>query len=114
LIIDRFRPIVPGVRTSHVPFPRRLCWESVINRVSFRFPDAFNTILRFFFLNEAFGSTVNAFLTELRFASAKGINPTHSALALCRIFEGVIDALFEEEGLRKNMERVPETICFET
>jgi hypothetical protein len=114
LISDRFRPVVPGVTTSHIPFPRRLCWESVVNRPPFRFADAFNTILRFFFLNETVGNEANGFLTELRFASAKGISPTHSALALCRIFEGVIDALFEHEGLRTKMEIFPETMCFET
>jgi hypothetical protein len=98
LIENCFRPTGPLVRTSHIPFPERLCIERAFNERPFDFQAAFELVLSAY-LNPTFPSEIRDYLSELQLTSVSGMNPSHSRLAVCRIFEGVVNLLFDDLGL---------------
>jgi hypothetical protein len=113
LVENCFRPILPTARTSNVPFPERLCFAGVLKEISFHFPSAFDHVLQFFSVNDSAHFEIRDYLAELQHASAKGINPSHARLAVCRVFEGVVDLLFDDLKLGESPKTSADIMRFE-
>lgn len=97
---NRLRPINPPVRNSNVPFPESLCLEGRIGRVSFNFQSAFEQVVKFFYAaRQSKLRVISGYLSELQSTSVENIHPLHARLAVCRVFEGVVDLLFDDLNL---------------
>ena len=101
-ITDLIRPAERLTRISHGPFTDNLAFHAGIVNESWNYQDTLKKAAAFFEANSNLSKEISHILFLLREADAKEVHSDVTMIALCALFENLVQLLFREMQLEEN------------
>jgi len=101
-ISDMVRATGKIARISHTPFSNGLAFDAVVGNRQWNLVEVIKKGAAFFEANSTLTKEISSLLYEFREADAPGVHPYVTMIAVCALFENLVQLLFREFKFEEN------------